>query len=115
MSQRSWQKRLKSGWPVIKIKLGTENDEQIVAAIRQATTARLRVDANAGWSREKAAELIPRLAQYDLEFIEQPLPVGDIEGLRWLRSRDLGLPIFADENVKTARDVAAHARLWMAW
>ena len=99
----------KSGWPVIKIKLGTENDEQIVAAIRQATTARLRVDANAGWSREKAAELIPRLAQYDLEFVEQPLPVGDIEGLRWLRSQNLRLPIFADENVKTARDVAAHA------
>jgi L-alanine-DL-glutamate epimerase-like enolase superfamily enzyme len=67
------------------------------------------VDANAGWNREQAATLIPRLAQYDVEFIEQPLPVGDIDGLHWLRSQNLGLPIFADENILTARDVAAHA------
>ncbi len=52
--------------------------------------------------------LIPQLADYDLELVEQPLPVGDIEGLRWLRAQHLGLPIFADESIKTARDVAAH-------
>lgn len=102
-----------SGMPIIKIKLGSVDDEKIVAAIRQATPARLRVDANAGWSRQQALQIIPRLAQYDLEFIEQPLPVGDIEGLRWLheqlRQQKVSLPIFADENVKTSKDVAAHA------
>lgn len=98
-----------SKMPIIKIKLGSPDDEAIVAAIRQATNARLRVDANAGWNREQAAALIPRLAQYDLEFVEQPLPVGDIEGLRWLRSQKLGALIFADEPILTARDVAAHA------
>jgi L-alanine-DL-glutamate epimerase-like enolase superfamily enzyme len=69
------------------------------------------LDANAGWSRAEAADLIPRLAQYDLEFIEQPLKAGDIEGLRWLKQRLQGvpIPIFVDENVKTAKDVAAHA------
>ena len=69
----------------------------------------MRVDANAGWTRAQAAQLIPRLADYGLELVEQPLPVGDIEGLRWLREQRLGLPIFADENIKTARDVLAHA------
>ena len=102
-----------SGMPIIKIKLGSENDEAIVSAIRQATPARLRADANAGWTRQKALEIIPRLAAYDLEFIEQPLPVGDIEGLRWLhdqlRFQGVTMPIFADENIKTAHDVAAHA------
>lgn len=98
-----------SGLPILKIKLGGADDEKVIAAIRQATTARLRVDANAGWSRERAAALIPRLAEYGLEFVEQPLPVGDIEGLRWLRGKKLGAPIFADENIKTAKDVAAHA------
>jgi L-alanine-DL-glutamate epimerase-like enolase superfamily enzyme len=98
-----------SKMPIIKIKLGGENDEATVAAVRQSTQARIRVDANAGWSREQAARLIPRLSQYDLEFIEQPLAVGDIEGLRWLRSQKLGVPIFADENIKTARDVVSHA------
>lgn len=102
-----------SGYPIIKIKLGSANDEAIVAAIRQASSGRLRVDANAGWSREQAVDLIPRLAQYDLEFIEQPLKAGDIEGLRWLRQRlqaqGVKVPIFVDESVRTAQDVAAHA------
>ena len=98
-----------SQWPIIKIKLGGGDDEAMVRAIRSVTAAKLRVDANAGWSREQAAQLIPRLAQYDLEFVEQPLPVGDVDGLRWLRAQKLGVPIFADESIKTARDVAAHA------
>jgi L-alanine-DL-glutamate epimerase-like enolase superfamily enzyme len=105
MAERARQSQM----PIIKVKLGGPEDEACVRAIRQATTARLRVDANAGWSREQAAALIPRLVQYDLEFVEQPLAVGDIEGLRWLHSLQLGVPIFADENIKSARDVAAHA------
>jgi L-alanine-DL-glutamate epimerase-like enolase superfamily enzyme len=94
-----------SGYPIIKVKLGGTNDEAIVSAIRQASTARLRVDANAGWSREQAAVLIPRLVQYDLEFIEQPLETG----YRWTALAASGcmpgvkVPIFVDENVKTAR------------
>lgn len=103
------QRASESGLPILKIKLGSGDDEAMVAAIRRVTNAKLRVDANAGWTREQAARLIPRLAQYDLEFVEQPLPVGDIEGLRWLRAQKFGVPIFADEPIKTARDVAAHA------
>jgi L-Ala-D/L-Glu epimerase len=107
------KRAVESGYPIIKVKLGSADDEAIVAAIRKACSARLRADANAGWSREQAADLIPRLAQYDLEFIEQPLKAGDIEGLRWLRQKlhvqGINIPIFVDENVKTAKDVAAHA------
>jgi len=95
--------------PILKIKLGATDDEAILSAIRQVHHGPLRVDANAGWSREHAAAIIPRLAQFDLEFVEQPLPVGDIEGLRWLRAKKPGVPIFADENILTAHDVAAHA------
>ena len=98
-----------SGLPIIKVKLGSPDDEAIVRAIREATPARLRVDANAGWTRQQAADLIPRLAQYDLEFVEQPLPADDLEGLGWLRSQKLGLPIFADESAKTSHDIAALA------
>lgn len=105
MAERARQSNL----PIIKIKLGSPDDEAIVAAVRKACPARLRLDANAGWTREQAARLIPRLAQYDIEFIEQPLPEGDIEGLRWLRAQALGLPIFADESIRSAGDVAAHA------
>ncbi len=105
MAQRAKASRL----PIIKIKLGGDDDEAMVAAIRNATDAKLRVDANAGWTRAQAARLIPRLMQYDIEFVEQPLPADDIEGLRWLRAQNFGVPIFADESAKTSRDVAALA------
>lgn len=99
-----------SGHPILKIKLGSENDEARIKAIRDVTNARLRVDANAGWSREQALEIIPRLAEYDLEFIEQPLAVDDVEGYFWLRERlnalRVNAPIFADETAKTSHDVA---------
>ena len=96
-------------WPIYKIKLGSSDDESIVSAIRKASPAQLRVDANSGWSREKAMALIPRLSEYGVEMVEQPLPVGDIEGLRRLREQKLGTMIFADESIITARDIAAHA------
>ena len=95
--------------PILKIKVGGPNDEAVLAAIREKSSARLLVDANTAWSREQAVEIIPRLAEYGLEMVEQPLATGDIEGLRWLREKKLGVPIFADENIKTSRDVAAHA------
>lgn len=107
--QEMARRATESGWPLLKIKLGSIGDLERVAAIRGATSARLRVDANAGWDRALAADLIPRLMEYDIEFVEQPLPVGDIEGLRWLRSQNFGIPILADENVKTSHDVALHA------
>jgi L-alanine-DL-glutamate epimerase-like enolase superfamily enzyme len=110
--ERMAERAANCGYPIIKIKVGAGQDEAIVAAIRRVTDARLRLDANAGWSRQDALGLIPRLAQYDLELIEQPLPVGDIQGLAELRTRlrqqGIDIPIFADENVKSARDVAAH-------
>lgn len=99
-----------SKMPIIKIKVGLDDaDEARVRAIRNATTAQLQVDANGGWTREQAAAIIPRLAQYDLTMVEQPLPAGDIEGLRWLRQQNLGIPIFADEAIKTPADILAHA------
>ncbi len=94
-----------SGLPILKIKVGTgDEDVARVRAIRSATRARLRLDANAGWTREQAAELVPQLAEYDVEFVEQPLAREDWEGLRWLKSR-VNVPIFADESAQTERDL----------
>src|SRR6185503_3539256 len=99
-----------SKYPILKVKLGSEKDEAIVASIRKATNAKLRVDANAGWSREQGLYIIPRLVEYDLEFIEQPLAVEDVEGYFWLkeklRAQKINIPIFADETATTSHDVA---------
>jgi L-alanine-DL-glutamate epimerase-like enolase superfamily enzyme len=99
-----------SEYPILKVKLGSEDDEARIKAIRKATKARLRVDANAGWTRDQALNIIPRLVEYDLELIEQPLPVDDIEGYFWLKERlnslRVNVLIFADESAKNSRDVA---------
>jgi len=100
------QRAADSAMPLLKIKVGGDDDEVVLAAVRAAVPgATLRVDANAGWSREQAAALLPRLAAHGLELVEQPLAAGDLEGLRWLRGLQLGVPIYADESVRTARDV----------
>ncbi len=114
--ERMGEHARRCGYPILKIKLGSPQDEAMVHSIRSlAPQARLRVDANAGWNREQAGELIPRLARFGIELVEQPLPADDIEGLRALRAslrfQGVEVPIFVDESVKTARDVAALAGL----
>lgn len=107
------QRAVESGFPFIKVKLGGEQDEAAAQAIRAACPARLRGDANAGWSREQALHLIPRLVELGFELIEQPLATGDLEGMGWLRSelhtQGVQVPLFADESVKSAADVTRHA------
>ena len=93
-------------YPVLKVKLGTDRDAEIIRTVRTAAPEkRLRVDANAAWSAKHALRMIELLLDYDVEFVEQPLPPHDIEGLRFVRDRS-PLPIVADESCLVAADVA---------
>src|SRR5206468_8311845 len=67
-----------SSYPILKIKLGTDRDEEILKAIRDATDKPIRVDANAGWTRERAFRMLPVLRDFGVEFVEQPLPPRDL-------------------------------------
>jgi L-alanine-DL-glutamate epimerase-like enolase superfamily enzyme len=91
-------------YPILKIKLGTGRDLEIVRAIREATDATLRVDANAAWTAKEAIRVIRELEPYGLEFVEQPLPPEDIEGLRFVREH-VSLAIIADESCVTVDDI----------
>jgi len=94
---------------ILKLKMGGSDDEACVEAVRGVTNARLRLDANGGWSREEAARLIPRLARFKIELVEQPLAVEDRDGFAWLRAQQTGVPVFADESVSSVADVNAVA------
>jgi L-alanine-DL-glutamate epimerase-like enolase superfamily enzyme len=99
-----------AGYPVIKVKLGGPEDEACLAAIRQARPdARLRVDANAGWSPDEAVRMVARLELYDLEMIEQPVPKEDIAGLGYVQ-KHTRLPVVADESLQSIEDVDRLAR-----
>lgn len=102
--------RLAEQFPVLKIKLGMPNDLEIVRAIRDVTDARLRVDANAAWTPKQAIKTINALEAFDIEFVEQPVAAGDLEGLRLVREHT-NLPIFADESCVTLEDVPRVAGL----
>src|SRR5919106_2684724 len=93
-----------ASYPILKIKLGTERDEAILRTIRDATDKPIRVDANAGWSRERARAMLPLLKEFGVEFVEQPLQPDDIEGLAGLRRAGI-LPVVVDESCIVASDI----------
>jgi len=92
-------------YPVLKIKLGTSWDERIVRVVREIAPEKvLRVDANAAWTAKGALAIIPALKELGVEFVEQPLPAHDLDGLRFVRERS-ALPIVADESCLVASDI----------
>lgn len=97
--------------PVLKLKLGDEGDEARIAAVRAATSLPLRADANAGWTLARAERMLPLLADHGVQLIEQPLPAGDLDGLRVLSRLARRPAIFADEGIRSTADIVAHAGL----
>ncbi|RTR28711.1 dipeptide epimerase [Deinococcus radiophilus] len=97
------------GHAVLKVKLGTAHDEQILSALREVAPAvALRVDANAAWTLPQARRMLDVLEHWRVELLEQPLPAGDLDGHRALR-RSARLPIIADESLHSVANVPALA------
>lgn len=91
-------------YPVLKVKVGFENDIEAIAAIRCQTDATIRVDANCAWDVEEAILKIRELSQYRIEFVEQPIEPGSPEALRKVRE-NAPLPIISDESSVVPEDV----------
>jgi o-succinylbenzoate synthase len=102
--------RIGDGFSVIKIKVGTDaaTDVERVRAVRAAVgkSARIRLDANQGWTAREAVRVIGALedADLDVELVEQPLPAGDLDGMAWVTGR-VATPVMADESVYGVRDL----------
>ncbi|MFT4229966.1 MAG: o-succinylbenzoate synthase [Microbacterium sp.] len=88
------------------------DDVARVRAVREALgpEGRVRVDANGDWNVDEAEHAVHALAEFDLEYVEQPC--ASVEELAELRRRvkHLGIPIAADESVRRASDPLAVAR-----
>jgi L-alanine-DL-glutamate epimerase-like enolase superfamily enzyme len=95
-----WAER---GYTTFKLKLGTNEDIQQVAAVREAVgpDACVRIDANGVWPVDHAVEMLARLERFGIELAEQP--AADLEGLAEVRRRSR-IPIAADESVVSAED-----------
>jgi o-succinylbenzoate synthase len=99
---------VREGYSCFKLKVGLPDDEERVAAVREAIGPwpALRIDANGAWSTDEAVAAIKRLARFDLQLVEQPC--ATLEELATVR-RAVEVPIAADESVATADDVRAAA------
>ena len=101
-----------SGYPVLKLKVGSLDDQQNLAALRDVAPRKtVRVDGNEAWkTKEDALRNIEWLASDGhIEFIEQPMPAtSDPKDLAWLKTRS-PLPIMADESYHHASDIRAVA------
>jgi L-Ala-D/L-Glu epimerase len=100
-------RQVRLGFQTIKVKIGLDAAADIrrVEAVRDAVggAVRLRVDGNCGYDCETALRVFSRMEDYTLEWIEQPLPAWDLEGLAFLAQR-LETPVAADESVYTVHD-----------
>ena len=91
-------------YPVLKVKLGTDDDRAILQAIRDVTPKEIRVDANCGWTRKQAIGKLPLLEEFGVTVLEQPLAPDDLEGLAEV-TRHSRLPVIADESCIVAADI----------
>jgi L-alanine-DL-glutamate epimerase-like enolase superfamily enzyme len=93
-----------AGFRVIYLKVGrgVERDDACVAAVREAIGPEplLRIDPNEAWDRITAVERIRLLERYGLDWVEQPTPAGDVNGLAHVR-RSTNVKIAADQAVFT--------------
>jgi len=90
---------------ILKVKLGTDRDKEIIETIRSVTDLPLAVDVNQGWGeRFQALDMIYWLKEHGVVMVEQPLAIGRYDDQAWLNERS-PLPIFADESVQRLPDV----------
>ena len=95
-----------SPYNVLKVKMGLDNDRELVDVIRSKTDRPICVDANQGWDdKYRALEMCNWLAERNCLFVEQPMPKEMIDETAWLRERS-PLPIIADEFLQRLPDVA---------
>ena len=90
---------------ILKVKVGLDNDKEMIRTIREVTDLPLAVDANQGWKdREEALDEIFWLKEKGVVMVEQPMAVSRVEDNAWITERS-PLPIFADEAIQRLADV----------
>ncbi len=94
-----------SPYKILKVKLGRDNDKEMIETIRSATDVPICVDVNQGWTdKHMALDMIHWLKEKGVVFVEQPMPKTAVDDNAWL-TRNSPLPIMADESLQRLGDV----------
>jgi len=90
---------------ILKVKIGRENDKELVNAIRSVTDVPLCVDVNQGWKdKRQALDMIHWLKENGIVFVEQPMPKEQLDDMAWLTANS-PLPTVADEDFQRINDI----------
>jgi L-alanine-DL-glutamate epimerase-like enolase superfamily enzyme len=90
---------------ILKVKLGRENDREMIETIRSVTDVTLCVDVNQGWKdKQMALEMIHWLNEQGVKYVEQPMPKESVDDIAWL-TQNSPLPVIADEALQRLTDV----------
>ena len=90
---------------ILKVKLGKENDREMIETIRSVTDKPLTADANQGWKdKHYALEMIQWLHEQNVLYIEQPLPKEMIEENAWITEHS-PIPVLGDESIQRISDL----------
>lgn len=92
---------------ILKVKLGRDNDKEMIETIRSVTHLPIAIDANQGWTdKHHALDMIHWLKEKGIVMIEQPMPKTQLDDIAWVTQQS-PLPVFADESLQRLGDVAA--------
>ena len=97
------------GYDCLKVKVGIDPELDVarLAAVREAVgkDVKLRIDANQAWNAKQAVRILDQMQEkgLDIEFVEQPVPAADLEGMRYV-TRHASVPVLADESVFSPAD-----------
>lgn len=92
---------------ILKVKLGTPRDREMIRAIREVSDLPIAVDVNQGWkNKKKALDEIFWLKEQGIVMVEQPMPKEMPDANAWLTERS-PLPTFADEAIQRLKDIPA--------
>ena len=92
---------------ILKVKMGRDNDKEMIRTIRSVSALPIAVDANQGWSdRQYALDMIHWLKEQGIVMIEQPMPKEQLDDIAWITQQS-PLPVFADESLQRLNDVTA--------
>jgi L-alanine-DL-glutamate epimerase-like enolase superfamily enzyme len=99
-------------YKVLKVKLGRENDRQMIEIIRSLTDRPLCVDVNQGWTdRNHSLEMASWLHEKGIIFLEQPMPKSQKDDIAWLKERS-PIPIVGDEAIQNANDILSQKDIY---
>lgn len=102
---RQKTKECANRFKILKVKVGLDNDEQMIRTIRSVTGLPIAVDANQGWKdRQKALDEIFWLKEQGVVMVEQPMAKERLDDNAWISERS-PLPIYADEAIQRLKDI----------